>query len=176
MAVTDTINIDFQIIPTGNPKTLAVMDTSVWGILENRPSIIEIIPPNKEEPVTHYFEKSKVSIFNSSNLLLSSIGLYVDMPDGLYTITVKGSPDTNCKKRYFLKDDKTKLELYKLYASLGVDNDEKTIRLKKDIQKAEMLIRGANALIALGKIKRAVLTLKRAMEFLQNYNRCSDCK
>src|SRR5690554_4619791 len=154
MAITDTISIDFQVVPTGNPKTLAVMDTSTWGILEDRPSIIEIIPPNKEEPITHYFEKGKVSIFNSSNLLLSNIGLYVDMPDGLYTITVKGSPDTNCKKRYFLKDDKTKIELYKMYASLGVEDDKKTKRLKKEIQDVEMLIRGANALIALGKIKR----------------------
>lgn len=176
MAITDTVNIDFQVVATGNPKTLAVMDTSTWGILESKPAIIEITTPNKTREITHYFEKNKVNVFNSSNLLLTNPGEYRDMPDGLYTISVKGSPDTNCKKRYFLKDDKTKIELYKMYASLGVEDDKKTKRLKKEIQDVEMLIRGANALIALGKVERAVNTLKRAMEFLKNYNRCNDCK
>ena len=172
---TDKINIDFQIIPTGNPTTLAVMDTSTWGMIENKPAIIEISLPNSDKTITHYFDKRRINVFNTSNLYMSAVGDYRDMPDGLYTLVVKGSPDTNCRKRYFLKDDRTKMELYKMYASLGVEESEKTKRHKKDIQHALTLLWGANAKVALGKVIGAAAMLKDVMKILKDYNNCTDC-
>ena len=175
MNVTDKINIDFQIIPTGDPKLLVVADTSVWGAIEDKPSIIEIKVPNSDKVVVHYFEKNKLNIFNTSNLLLSSIGTYNDLSDGIYSITVKGSPDSFCKSRDFLKDDKTKLEMHKLYISLGFDKDDKTKRLKEQIYEIDMLVRAANASVALGKSPKGATYLRRAMEELKRFNRCDDC-
>lgn len=175
MNVTDKINIDFQIIPTGDPKLLVVADTSVWGAIEDKPSIIEIKIPNSDKVVVHYFEKNKLNIFNTSNLLLSAVGTYNDLSDGIYSITVKGSPDSFCKSRDFLKDDKTKLEMYKLYISLGFDNDDKTKRLKAKLYELDMLIRAANANVILGKSPKGASILKRAMEDLKLYNNCNDC-
>ena len=43
MAILDHIKLDFQILNTGDPKLLIVMDTSVWGFIEDKPSIIEIL-------------------------------------------------------------------------------------------------------------------------------------
>ena len=43
MALLDTINLDFQVLSTGDPKILAIVDTSVWGFIEDKPAIIEII-------------------------------------------------------------------------------------------------------------------------------------
>ena len=73
MAITDTVRLDFQVFSEGDPKILAVFDTSTWGILENRPAIIEIKTPNREMPIVVDFEKGKSNVFNSSNRCLFSL-------------------------------------------------------------------------------------------------------
>ena len=143
MALLDTINLDFQVLSTGDPKILAIVDTSVWGFIEDKPAIIEIITPGTTSPKVYNFVKGKSNIFNSSNLLLSPVGEYNDLVDGIYRISVKGSPDTNCKHRDFLKTDKVRKELAEIYVSLGIDNDKETIEKKRIIQDYDLLIRAA---------------------------------
>jgi hypothetical protein len=38
----------------------------------------------------------------------------LDLPDGIYDVTIKGSPDTFQKNRQYLRTTKTQLELDKL--------------------------------------------------------------
>lgn len=173
MAVLELTTIDFQVISTGNPKYLIIFDTSIWGSIANQPATIEIIPPNKITPVVSIFEKGKTNVFNTSNLLLSTIGCYENMPDGLYSITVKGPTSTNCKQRYFLKTDKLQLELYKLYASLGIDNSSDNIEKKKTIQDIDLLLRSAKANVVLGNNVEGVKRHSRAIQYLKKYNTCN---
>jgi hypothetical protein len=151
------------------------MDTSSWGIIEDKPSIIEIIPPNTTTPIVHFFEKGENNIFNSSNLMLSAVGVYNDLPDGIYRITVKGSPDTNCKHRDYLKTDKTMKELRKLYINLGFGKDHDTISKKKELQELELLIRAAEAAVACGRLKKALAFFKRVVKGVNDYNDCETC-
>ena len=124
MAILDHIRLDFQILNTGDPKLLVVMDASVWGFIEDKPSIIEITPPGTTNTITYNFVKGKNNVFNSSNLLISPVGTYNDLVDGIYRVSLKGSPDSFCVHRDFLKTDKVRNELANIYVSLGFDDDE----------------------------------------------------
>ena len=89
MSKTDNPKIDFEILNIARPTKLVIADSSLWGFIEEKPSVIEIIPPMKDIGVSHYFNKNQNNIFNSSNLYLSEVGLTTDLPDGVYTITLK---------------------------------------------------------------------------------------
>ena len=172
MAQLDTINLDFQVLSTADPKILVVIDTSVWGFIEDKHSIIEIVTPGTEKIVTYSFVKGKTNVFNSSNLLLSPLGVYNDLPDGIYRITVKGSPDTNCVHRDFLKTDKARLELDELYINLGTDITRKNIELKQELLDIDCLIRAAEALVRRGKLKKGYSFFKKAIRYINDYKEC----
>lgn len=176
MAITDKININFQLFSTGDPKLLVIIDTSIWSYIEEKPAIIEITVPGSEKVITYSFLKGRSNIFNTSNLYLSPIAVYNDLPDGLYKITVKGSPDSFCKHRDVLKTDKTKLELYNLYTSLGLDKDELDEETYKKIKEIKLLIEAAEALVSIGQTYKGLKLLKKAMEILKKYKECKDCE
>lgn len=174
MAITDKIKIDFQFFSTGDPKLLVISDTSVWSYIEEKPAIIEIVSPNSYAAVVYNFVKGKNNIFNSSNLMLSPVAVYKDLPDGLYKVTVKGSPDSFCKTRDILKTDQTTLALYQLYLSLGFDEKNKDVL--KIIRENKLLIEASEASVSLGETLKGLNYLKTAMKNLKKYNECKECK
>lgn len=176
MAVTDKVEVDFQLFSTGDPKLLVIMDTSIWSYIEKKPAIIEITVPGSEKVITYSFLKGKANVFNTSNLYLSPIAVYNDLPDGVYKITVKGSPDSFCKHRDVLKTDKTRLELYELYTSLGLDINQLDEETYKKIKEIKLLIEAAEALVCIGQVHKGLKLLKKAMEMLKKYKECKDCE
>lgn len=176
MAILDNINLDFHVISTGDPKVLVIMDTSVWGAIEDKPAILEITIPGSISVKTFNYLKGKIDVFNSSNLLITPVGEYKDLVDGIYQISLKGSPDTNCVHRDYLKTDKAKLEMYKIYSSLGIDNNKEAIRKKKIIQNIDMLIRAAEGLVSRGELKKGMMFFKEAIKRINDYNECQNCK
>lgn len=176
MAITDKIHIDFQLFSTGDPKLLVIVDTSIWSFIEDKPAIIEITPPGTTDVIVYSFLKGRSNIFNTSNLNLSPISVFNDLPDGLYKITVKGSPDSFCKHRDILKTDAVRLELYNLYASLGLDKNELDDEIYKKIKDIKLLIEAAEALVSIGQTHKGVKLLKRAMDMLTKYEECKECK
>lgn len=176
MAILDSINLDFQVVSAWDPKVLIVMDTSVWGYIEDKPAIIEIIVPGSSKVKTFDFEKGKCNIFNSSNLLLSSPDVKNDLNDGIYSITIKGSPDDYCKSRYFLKADKFQLALDKLYMSLGIFNKDAVVSKQRDeILKIDSLAKTADAFVRDGKPNEGLDYFKRAYKRLNDLNDCANC-
>jgi len=174
MGLLDKIQIDFQLLDTRDPKTLVVMDSSVWGFIEDKPAIIEITLPGSQNKRTYNFVKSKNNVFNSSNLLISKVGEYKDLADGVYKITVKGSPDTNCKHRDFLKTDKVRLligELYleDFYSCKNVKDDKLRI-----LRKIHLDLNTAEILTTKGDIKKASLILSDVYSRVREYIRCRD--
>lgn len=176
MAVTDKIKIDFQLFSSGDPKLLVIVDTSIWNYISNKPAIIEIIVPGEEDPIVYNYLKNKNNVFNTSNLYLSPIGVYSDMPDGIYRVTVKGSPDSFCEHKDFLKTDKTRLELYTIYTNLGLDVNKLDEEVYRKINDIKLLIESAEAYVSVGKIYEGAKLLKRAMEDIESYNNCNNCK
>lgn len=147
------IHIDFQIYDSNDPKQIIVLDTSIWGSIENKPSIIEIIPPGSIEKSILFYDKNAVNILNSQNLNVNysqTDKTQYDLDDGVYEITVKGSPEDYNKKRYYLKTTTLQNELdnllIKSYSDCKscIDNNEDTgkiLRYYNLISVAEALLR-----------------------------------
>ena len=100
------IHIDFQIYDSEDPKQIIVLDTSIWSYIEDKPSIIEILTPGEKDAVVYPYTKNGFNILNSINLGLNCSDCnqnLLDLPDGVYEITIKGSPDSFYKKRCYLR-------------------------------------------------------------------------
>ena len=121
-----SINIDFSIISTGEPKYIWVGDNSRWYSAENLPSVIEITPPGAISPIIHTFQKYKLNIFQSVNLSMSCLAVcteqnYTPLPDGIWQFTVKSGYEDIEKTRYYLKTDRFTVEFYKEWINTGLD-------------------------------------------------------
>ena len=95
--------LNFDIFETNNPKTLGIMDSSLYD--NNIPiasPIISILLPGYIEPVHLYYQPNKVNIYNSNNLGLTSVSDpsdFSELPDGIYTINYSFVP----RETYFIE-------------------------------------------------------------------------
>lgn len=176
----NTTHIDFQIYDSNDPKQIIVLDTSIWGYIENKRSIIEIITPGDNSIIAYDFAKNGVTILNSINLGLNCTDCnkeFNDLPDGVYEITVKGSPDKFYKKRFYLKTTiiQNKLDdiILKVYSECNtcIENSEqidKILRYKNLLEVAEAFIRKGH------KCEAQDIIFK-IQDFLKKYNNCKKC-
>ena len=170
MAV-ENIVVDFQVLHTSDPTKLLVCDTSIWAHIEDKPAIIEITLPN-EKMVTHYLSpKNNVLTFNSSNLYLSE-STNKALPDGIYKITIKGSPDTFRKTRSYIRMVKLQLDVDKLYLKEGLEVSDDIMELASKI---EFMMRAADAAIRADQKQKAIKFYKEAKKLYDNYQNCIDC-
>ena len=169
-------NINFQVLETKDPDVIMIADSSNWGVIEGKESIIEITVPNSSKVKTFYFDKKKVNIFNSSLLGTSGEGIITALPDGVYTIKVIGSPDSFYECKDYLKNDSTKLKLYKELCALGSDCDEISDKKRDEIVQQFLNIEISEACAVTGDMKGAAETLKKVNEDLIKIDDCKDCK
>ena len=154
--------LDFQVLNTYDPRILMLADSSVWEHIGDKPAIIEITLPGESEPITHYFQKNSVNNFNSINLLVNC-GLpcgcedlsHNNLPDGIYTITLKGSPDTfNVTKKY-LRTNNTQLEIDKMFLSQSLSCSQINYKLKEKVSELNFLLLAAEANTRLDQMTEA---------------------
>lgn len=175
------INIDFQIISNHNPKYLLVIDTSFWETLQDKPSAIEITVPGFKDPVSHYFDKGKVNIFHSINLGLNCIDCILteedllDLPDGIYKVTVKASPSHIQETKYFLKTDLIRAKLDEAFIQFDVNCDSPCKDFLNRIQEIDFLIKAAEANTRLGNECEAQDLLDRANRLIRKLKKCKTC-
>lgn len=154
--------IDFHVTLLPDPRVMVIADTSVWSHIENKPSIIEIILPGEETPITHYFKKGQLNVFNSINLMVNC-GLPCGcksltqnpLPDGIYTITVKGSPSKFNKTIKYLRTTQTRLELDKLFLAEQIKCKDLSHFNRSRIDEIDFLLRAAEANTRLNQIQDA---------------------
>lgn len=174
------IYVDFQVYDSKDPKRLIILDTSIWAAISDKPTIIEIITPGFTTPVVNYFTQNGVNIFSSYSLGLNCKDCgeeNIDLPDGVYEITVKGSPDKFNKKKIYLKSTtiENKLDdiLIKYY-----DNCSDCIETNDDIAtilRYKNLIRVAEAFVRKGFKCEAQDIIMKVQKFLKNFNNCRKC-
>ena len=175
------INIDFQIYDSQDPKVFIVLDTSEWAHIENKPAIIEIILPGESKPITHYYAKNAVNILNPVNLNLDCGECFqseMELPDGIYEVTVKGSPDKFEKNRKYLRTTKTQLDLDNLYIQLSLEcfNDDNDIKSKiEKLNEIQFLLKSAEANVRYGNNCTAQDLLFTAQKLISKHKKCSDC-
>lgn len=170
------VKLDFHVFTNDDPRYLIVMDLSEWGYIENKPSIIEIKVPGYRKPVIHYFEKNARNVFNSSNLNMGCHPCDADttcpLPDGIYAITLKGSPDSHCISRYYFKydqiQDKLDQMLLGIYGS-SCDNKVDTTNFLS----LKVLLETVKSAIRQGKLNTAFAALKELQNKLNKDEHCN---
>ena len=174
------IDLDFQVYDSNDPKKIIILDTSVWEHISNKPSIIEIITPGMKNPVVLNYKKNSVNILNSHNLKLNcgTCGEeYYDLPDGIYEITIKGSPDRFNKKRFYLKTTTIQSKLDELLINnYDLESDCNTdIILTQKILRYRDLISVADAFMRKGFISDANKIVNNIIGFIDKSKNCKRC-
>ena len=174
------IKIDFNVIETDNHKTLLVADNSNWSVIESEPSIIEITLPGMRNPVVNFFDKKSINNFNSVNLNLSCLGggcdelEWTDLPDGVYTICVKGSPSKYQETKHYFRTNKARERLDLMIINSNIGCEENKVDFK-DIMDIEMLIKSSEANTRFGDINSASRDYQLAVKMLDKQSKCKDC-
>lgn len=174
------VNIDFQVVDSGDPKYLLIVDSTEWAHIEDKPAIIEVTMPGKKSYVTLPYDKRKVNVFNSQNLgytcYATCVSDLIDLPDGIYKIKVKGSPDSYNRERYYLKTDITELEFAKVFTEDGIERNQVDMDFINSIYKdVELNLRAAKAYTRLDDIQSANWHFVEAQTLLENYRDCEEC-
>ena len=179
--MTGQTKIDFQVYDSGDPDMIIVMDFSNWILIESQPAVIYITVPGSIKPINFNFEKGKINGFNSVNLGTNcTTGCDEDsvssLPDGIYEIKLEGSPNNYFKKRYYLKTDRTRLELDKLIFDLGLNYNQELIEEKiKGIQLIDFLLMAAKSSTKLGEISYASSHFKEVLRLIEKAKNCKSC-
>lgn len=97
--------LDFEIIPTGNPKTLVFIDSSDYFREPERP-LLEVTLPGYNKYFLLNVTARKVNTFNSNTIGLTELlngDSLVNLPDGIYTYKYKICPyeETYKIKKFF---------------------------------------------------------------------------
>lgn len=170
------INVDFQIIHTDDPKVLVIADTSEWGVIKDKPTIIEVTVPGSRRKVTHYFQQGKINVLNSSSLGINCgakcLEDLIDLPDGVYKLKLIGSPEKYNKERYYFRSEKLKLELAEVYVSLGRELSQSNSKEAEILWNAQLLIEAIDAATKLGYIGEASDYYMQAKKLINNFNKC----
>lgn len=167
------VDIDFTIWEkTLDTKRIYVADISNWGIIAEFDSWIDIVSPGNLTPVTYPFDKGGLTVINALTLGIQggdaeSTNLR-DIPDGIYTIKVYGTPDTYYKEKSFLKYDSFWLKYQTvLLAAMGNCNSISDYD-KNMLVKAWFLMQAAAAQVRLGNTCKAEALYKEAEKLIKN--------
>ncbi len=168
--------VDFSI--HSDPYWIKVADYSMWNLIENKPSIIEITLPGDSTYTTKFFDKGKTNGLNSLVLGLNckepcEEGDLVTLPDGIYTITVKGSPSKFNKTKYYLKTDLIDMELDKIFID-SIQKDDYT-QIEKRITEIEFLLKGAESHLRFDNLTIAGNMFQKAVDMVEKMKTCRYC-
>lgn len=171
------ITIDFSVLETGNPAKISIFDDSDWAYSENLPSYLIIQVPGSKREKTYSFKKYGINTLNSHNLGLSCLKgdcteeEYVDLPDGIYTITLKSGYEDIDKTKYYLKTDRFDIEFSKVMITYGLDDYNKDfIDYMTNVKFLEYV---AKSHTVLGDFVKAQRFFEESKKMLNQYLNCN---
>lgn len=174
-----SIKIRFQVLRNYDPKNITIIDTSEWAQIKDKPAIIEITLPGETEPHVEYLNKNSVNYFNSIILGFNcdDCGEFeeLDLPDGVYTITIKGSPDKFNHTLSYLKTDITRRELDAIMMKVNFCKNSVDSDLVNQIYKADFYIKSAEANVRHGNVCEAQELFFKAQDDIKKLNNCKSC-
>lgn len=144
--------IDFEVFPTGNPKTLVFVDSSTYISSPDAPRL-NILMPGYDKFFTANVNANQVNTFNSNTIGYTSTlnfdGL-LDLPDGVYVLKYEVCPyTTNFAIKYICRTTLLEEQLSHIYeyieASACTTKHDKEIL--GDISEIHMLIEGCHYIV-----------------------------
>ena len=173
------IELDFEVLITHNPKKIVIADTSYWGPIVDKPSIIEILMPGESKVITHYYDKNRVNSLDSYTLGLSCQTcneiVLNDLPDGIYHFTIKGSPDSFNLTKQFLKTDLTQLIVDEYIMNLTLECNEFSKEVMDQVQKIQLFLESAESNTRLGMYENAQSLLFKVQKMVKKLKGCQPC-
>ena len=100
--------------------------------------------------------------------------MYGDLPDGIYTITVKGSPSTFFKTKYHLKTDRLNQVIDKNLIDLGFYFDEEKIIQRDELLNVKVLLMQAEAYIRREDVQQAKKFYELAKTEIERIDECNN--
>lgn len=177
--MSSNINIDFEICDySRNTKIFIILDISNWAHIYNKPSIIEIIPPGEKKPSVLYLRQNVVNIITAKDMNMDCMECgdsEMDIPDGIYDITIKGSPDKFFKNKKYLRTTKTRLELDKLFIDFSKkyhESTEDTIEKIKKLNEIKLLLESAEANVRYNNNFKAQELMNEIQKIIKKYKNC----
>lgn len=174
------IKIDFDVIQS-TVQTLWIGDSSQWLHTETLPANVLITLPGSKKALVFSFKKKSINSFNSHNLGITCLQgdctdeVYGDLPDGIYTICLKSSLAGFETTKYYLKTDRTELELSKVIVKHGFEYSKNDKDFRNKIYDIDWLIKVAKAHAKLGDFVKADRFFQQARELLRTLSDCKDC-
>ena len=175
-----TIKIDFQTLESKNPQFLLIADLSVWEYAESLPANVLITLPGSTIPLIYSWKKNAINSFNSNNFGISCVvscdeQAYIDVPDGIYTITLKSGYEDVERTRYYLKTDRFENQLSKVIIKNGFEYDPKDRNFRDNIFQIKWMLLTAQSLAHQGDFVSAAHNFEEAKKLLNTYIDCKDC-
>lgn len=166
-------NILVKFLDSKDPQLLLIADFSTWSFIKSKPAVIEITLPGSSEPIIYSFVKGSINSYNSQTLYTNcSECEYSDLPDGIFSATIKGSPDTFNYETHYLKTDVLELELSKRTIDIGFQYTSEAKSKMEELDKARFYLESAKANVQLGFISDGNRAFEEAQKIIR---KCSSC-
>lgn len=170
------VKLRFEYLPVYDPKTMLLVCTSDWSFIKNKSSIVEITPPGSSRPIVEYWGKNEVNKYDSESLGLTCNptchGDLIPIPDGIYHIKIKGSPDTFSYESYISFDSNLQLSIDKEYSKLGLDIEAEDSVKVNMLWNMKMLLEASRSSIREGNIKRTQEYYREVERLLEAVKNC----
>jgi hypothetical protein len=174
------IIIDFN-VTSSRPSDLIVADTSEWIYAENLPAFIIIQMPGSTKKKTFPFKKHAWNRFNSHVLGLSCLKndckdeVYINLPDGIYTICLKSGYEDIENTKFYLKTDLFKQEFAKTMIKYGLDYKEGDKEFLCDMVQIKGTLEVAESHAYNGDFVKAQRFFEKAKSMLKRKSDCTNC-
>jgi hypothetical protein len=152
--------LDFEILETGNLKTLVFVDSSQYMEAPERP-LLEVFLPGFSKYLLVNVVANQVNTFNSNTLGLGNsltIDFLTDLSDGIWDFKYKICPyDYVFIIKKHMRVTFLKKKLNRLYEELNIDGShcttETDIFIQKQITRINILIEGAISVVNINSVK-----------------------
>lgn len=166
------VDIDFRI--SSDLYYLHITDLSCWGIVKDKPAIIEITLPGYTKPIKKYFNKVDTS-YDALNLdmICEDVCPKIELPDGVYNVKITASPGTFYKEHSYLKLDKFEVNFDKLrIQSLTKDCTDCS---RKELNEIDFMIKASKSFMMFSRVSEATDAYKKANKIMDRLLNCKDC-
>jgi hypothetical protein len=169
MPTIGTLSLNIEPLEVCDCYTLSLLDTSHY-VTTPENLRLDITVPGFSLMRFEDISPNQVNIFNSYSLGLTNTNTYDtinELPDGIYEVTLAICPhDTLYETKYFLRTCKFEYRLSNFWAKVVSICDTET-KIFKEIEKIEILLKGAKANAQICNTKKAVDLYRKADELLQ---------
>lgn len=177
-------HLDFEILETGNIKTLVFVDSSQYMEPPDRP-LLEVFLPGFNKYLLTNVIANQVNTFNSNTLGLGpslNVNFLQDLPDGVWSFRYKICPYTLIfiDKKH-MRVTQLQCKLNDLYNHLSLDGCECPTQtdefIQKQLTRINILIEGAKSVVNLDSVKAGKyyhLANKLIDDLLHKF--CKNCK